>query len=81
MILHMHGKSLVIGIKRRAFRDSPRFQHAVHFKAEVVMQAGSVVALHDESVLRFFLDFRRRFGRFFEAPFSFVLVEGHGLIL
>jgi hypothetical protein len=39
------------------------------------MQSRRRMALHHKAMARFLFNLRRRFGRFREAPFSFVLVE------
>ncbi len=50
MIFDHGGQALGRGIERRPFGHGPGLEHAVHFQAEVVMQAGSIVPLHTESV-------------------------------
>ena len=45
VILHHHGEALFGGIERGAFGNGPRFQRAVDFQAEIVMQMGGVMAL------------------------------------
>lgn len=45
------------------------------------MQAGRFVLLDNKPVSGFLLDFRRRFGGFFESAFAFVFFEGHKPIL
>src|ERR1700724_4522604 len=77
MILDLHSEALVGGIERRAFGDGPRFQHAIHFQAKVIVQAGGVVLLHYEAVAGFALDFRGRLGSLLEFSFPFVFFEGH----
>ncbi len=77
MIFDLHGEALVGGIERRTFRNSPRLQHAVHFQAEIVMQAGCAVLLDDEATLSGLAQFRRRLRCLLEISFSFVFFERH----
>ena len=77
MIFHLHGEALVGGIERRAFGDGPRFQHAVHLEAEVVMQAGGAVLLHHEAPLLALAELGRRLGRLLEVAFPFVFLKRH----
>ena len=55
MILHLHGKTFVGGVKRWALGDGPGLEHAFLFEPEVVVQAGSAVLLHHEAVAGFLL--------------------------
>ena len=48
MVFDHHGKPLVGRIERRPLGYGPRAQHAFHLEAEVVMQPGGRVLLHDE---------------------------------
>ena len=48
MVLDHHGEPLVGGIKRRSLGYRPRAQHAFHLEAEIVMESGGGVLLHDE---------------------------------
>ena len=52
MIFHVSREVLGAGIEGRPFGNGPRFQHAVDFEAEVVVQAGGIMALHAEVVGR-----------------------------
>ena len=38
MIFHLHGQALVGGIDRRALGDGPRFEDAVQFKSQVIVE-------------------------------------------
>ena len=58
MILHLHGEALVGWIEGRALGNSPRFQHAIHFQAEVIVKAGCSMLLHYEA-MTFFSALRR----------------------
>ena len=78
MILDLHRQTLVGRIERRAFGNGPRFEHALHLQAEVVVQMRRVMSLHHETMPRLLFKFRRRLGRFLKAPFSFVFVKRHG---
>ena len=77
MIFHLHGQALVGGIERRALGHGPRFQHAVHLQAKVVVQARGAVLLHHEAPLLALADLRRRLGRLLEIAFPFVFFERH----
>jgi len=37
MIFGLHGQALVVGTQRRPFRHGPRREHAVDFKAKIIM--------------------------------------------
>ncbi len=78
MILDLHRQTFVGGIKRRAFGDRPRLEHALHLQPEIVVQPRRGMALDDKAVPRFLFDLRRRLGRFLKTPLSFVLVKRHG---
>jgi len=77
MIFYLHGQPLVGRIERRPLRHGPGLQDTFHFKAEVIVQPRRVVLLHDEAIAFFLFNLRRRLGRLFEAPFSFVFLKGH----
>ena len=49
MVLHVHGHPLHGGVERRALRHGPAGQHPGDLEAQVVVQAGRPVALHDEA--------------------------------
>jgi hypothetical protein len=74
MVLDMHGKALVGGIERGAFRHRPAQQHAVMLQAKIPVQAGGVVLLHDENPGpgRLARAGRRRFGRDLEVALGAV---------
>src|SRR5437870_6649488 len=48
MVLRLHGEAALSQRKRRTFGHRPRFQHAVHFEAKVVMHMAGGMFLHDE---------------------------------
>jgi hypothetical protein len=48
MTFHHHRQSFLSRVERRAFGDRPAFQDAIEFQPEIVMEAGSLVLLHDE---------------------------------
>src|SRR5262249_19894036 len=81
MILYLHGQAFVVGIKRWTFGHSPRLEHTFHLQAEVVVQTGGPVTLHDKTVPGTLLEFGRWFRSFREASFTFVLFEAHQEIL
>src|SRR5258708_34486510 len=74
----LHGQTVIGKIERRALGDGAGLQHAFHLQSKIVVQARCSVALYAKAVPRLLFDLRRRFGGFFKAPFSFVLVERHG---
>src|SRR5579863_1739969 len=53
MVFGLNCEALIGGIQRRTLWNGPGLQHAVQFEAKVVVQAGGVVALHDEGILAF----------------------------
>ena len=77
MILHLHGEALVGWIERRTFGNSPRFQHAIHFQAEVIVKAGCSMLLHDEAMTFFRRDFTGRFRGAVELAFALIFFESH----
>jgi hypothetical protein len=81
VIFHLHRETLVCRIERWTFWDSPRLQHTFHFQTEIVVETRGAMALHHKSVSRLLLNFWRGLRRFREAPFAFVLLEGHKDIL
>jgi len=48
MVLDRHRQPLVLGIRRGALRHRPRLQDVADLQAEVVVQRGRGVLLHDE---------------------------------
>ena len=52
MILHHHGQPLFGRIERRALGNGPRFQRAVDFQAQIVVQMSGVMALDAELTAR-----------------------------
>ena len=80
VVFHVGGEVFERGVERGPFGHGPGFQHAIDLQAKVVMQAGSVVALHAEVVA---CGLRRagsgsRFRRLLEAAFGGVLLARHG---
>ena len=49
MIFDLDRKPLVMGIERRPFGDSPGFENAIQLEPQIVVEAGGVVLLNDES--------------------------------
>ncbi len=50
MILHLHSQPLVRRIERWPLRHRPRFQHALHLQAKVIVQPRGVMLLYHESM-------------------------------
>ena len=50
MILHVGREMFHAGIERRPFGNGPRFQHAVDFQPEIVVQPRRIVTLHTEII-------------------------------
>src|SRR5262249_4460064 len=77
MILDLHRQSLVFRIDRRAARYRPRFEHAVEFEPESVMQPRVIMFLDDKSqMLRWANDSRSAWlGGFREVTFGTILGE------
>ena len=48
VIFDSYCKSLVVLVIRRSFRHGPRSQHAVHFEAQIEMQARRRMLVNDE---------------------------------
>lgn len=49
VVIHRHSETADPGVERRAFRHGPRTQHVAGLKAEIEMQRGRVMELHDEA--------------------------------
>jgi hypothetical protein len=49
MILDFDSKMFLAALPGKSLRQRPRFQHAFHFQAEVVMQPARSMLLNDES--------------------------------
>ena len=62
MVLHLHGQTLIVRINRWTPRDRPRFEHAIEFKPEIVVQACCRMFLDDEAQLLRRPDRRRSAG-------------------
>src|SRR5207245_1070523 len=58
-----------------AFGDGPRFEHAFHLQAEVVVEAGRTVLLHDKAVMGSLLQLGWRLGSCRKAALAFVFLE------
>ena len=43
------GEAFLLGLDWRTFGDGPRFEHAVNFEAEIIMDMRGVMALNDKS--------------------------------
>ena len=52
VILHVHRKALVGGVRGRALGNRPRLQHPFHFEPQVPMEAGGGVHVNDEQAAR-----------------------------
>src|ERR1039458_3089811 len=77
MILHVHRQPLVRRIERRPLRHRPRFQHAFHLQAEVVVQPRRIVHLHDKPIPRLRRHFRRRLRRLLKPSFPLIFLKRH----
>src|SRR6185369_8240007 len=77
MVLDMDGKSLDLGIERRALRYSPRLERAADLQAQIVVQTAGVMPLHDKAVIGRSSRNRRRFRRLREISLSGVVLQGH----
>ena len=77
VIFHLHGQTFVPRIERRPFGHRPRFQHAFHLQAEIVVQPARAMPLHHKPVSTFFLNLGRRFRSVGKAPLTFVFFESH----
>ena len=77
MILHLHGEALVGWIEGRTLGNSPRFQHAIHFQAEVIVKAGCSMLLHYEAMTFFSRNFAGWFRGAVELAFAFIFFESH----
>ena len=75
MIFHLHCKPLVAGIHRRPFRHGPRFQDAVNFQSQVVVQPRSGVLLHHKNAIAGTANTARRFRSLVEMPFLPIFVK------
>ena len=81
MIFDLHGQTLVGGIKRGPFGDSPRFEHTLHLQPKIVVKPRSAVPLHYKAMPLALVELRWRFRCVAETPFPFVFFEGHKGIL
>ena len=80
MVLDFDGKMLFAALPGKSLRERPRFQHAFHFQAEVVMQPARSMLLNDESRRTFDLFWRGfacRLAGLFEIAFAFVFGQRH----
>ena len=78
MILYHHRQALLVRIERHPLGHGPAFEGAVVFEAQVVMQAGGVMFLHNETQRSCGpLDRAFRLGSAGEMPFRLVLAEAH----
>src|SRR5262249_5249133 len=82
MVFDRHRQALLACLVRRALGNRPRFQHALHLEAQVVMQVARVVFLNDEQPPVFGGFFsppagrRRRLGRAAETALRWLALEG-----
>ncbi len=72
MVLDFDREPLVVGIERRAARDSPGLEHAVEFEPQIVMEAGGCVFLDHETRIsrRGYRNLAARLGGLGEIPLS-----------
>src|SRR5436190_18102647 len=81
MIFDFHCEMFFTSFPRQAFGQRPRFQHALHLEAEIVMQTARSVFLNDKTRRAF--DFRRqrlascRLSSLLEVAFPLVFFERH----
>ena len=84
MIFHFHCEMFFTSFPRQPFRQRPRFQHALHLEAEIVMQTARSVFLNDKT--RRALDFRRQrlascwLNGLLEVAFPLVFFERHSSV-
>ena len=80
MVLDFDGKMFLAALPGKSLRQCPRFQHAFHFQAEVVMQPARSMLLNDESRRAFDLFWSGlacRLAGLFEVAFAFVFGQRH----
>src|SRR5258708_32167638 len=80
MVLDFDGKMFLAALPGKSLRQCPRFQHAFHFQAEVVMQPARRMLLNDESRRAFDLFWSGlacRLAGLFEVSFAFGLGQLH----
>ncbi len=75
MILGADGEALVGGVGAGAARHGPAFEHAFIFEAEIVVQPGRIVLLHNEYVARSRARTTRGFAGLGEITLGAVFVE------
>ena len=75
MIFGAHRQAFDLGVEAGSARHRPAFQHAAHFKAEVVMQSACVVHLHHEHVAADAGRGFNRFGRNAKVAFGPVFIK------
>src|SRR5258708_36746174 len=76
MVLGLHREALVGGIEREALGQSPRFEPAVQFEAQVVVRArGGVLLDHEQQRPFARLDRRLGLGRDVERALGSVFLE------
>src|SRR5690606_25309518 len=64
VIFRLNSKSLHTRMWRQPFRHSPRLQHAVLFKSQIIVKSRRMMAVHDEVVAAFVDDTRSWLRRF-----------------
>jgi hypothetical protein len=79
MVFDFDGKMFLAALPGKSLRQRPRFQHAFHFQAEVVMQPARSMLLNDESRRAFDLFWSGLPAArwFFEVAFAFVFGQRH----
>jgi hypothetical protein len=77
MVFHQDGQSFYAGIKGGTVRQSPGFQHAVHFQTQVIMETAGAVPLDEKPVALILRDGRFRFRRLAENALSPVFIKWH----
>ena len=78
MVFYLHRQAPITAPGGKTFRDSPGFQHAVHFEAKIVVKASGGMLLHNKR--RLFLSCRGVDSpggllRALEVPLGFVFFE------
>ena len=73
MVFGANGEALIRRVETGTARDSPAQHYAIEFEAEIIVQPGRVVFLHDKRQLFAFRDTpRRRFWRLLEIALAAV---------
>src|SRR5439155_3043772 len=81
MIFDVDGQTLLRRVHRRLLGHGPALEHAVGFEAEIVMEPGGLVLLHDEDWLAVRLaGFSCWFEGRAEVTLRLIFFESHGRI-